>query len=334
MDRDEMENKIVVITGASSGMGRATALEFARNGNTVVLAARRKGALEVLAEECERIGGQALSVPTDVSKEDEVNAIARKAWDKFGRLDVWVNNAAVTLFGRLEEVPTDAVHKVLDTNLMGYIYGARAVLPYFREQGHGILINLSSVVGVVGQPYTVPYVVSKFAIRGLSLSLQQELADEKDIHVCSVLPAAIDTPLFQHGANYMGWAVKPLQPILHAQRVADIILSLARTPKKEVFVGLMGPIGVMARAVAPNAYDRFFRKIIYNQHFQDTPAEPTTGNLYHPMSDWASISGGWKEQNTMGSAIPLKHLLIAGAVIGALAAAFYSNTKRKISHTA
>ncbi|HET6518579.1 MAG TPA: SDR family NAD(P)-dependent oxidoreductase, partial [Geminicoccaceae bacterium] len=120
------------------------------------------------------------------------------------RIDVWVNNAAVTLFGRLEETPPEVFDRVIRTNLFGYIYGARAVVPYFREQGSGTLTNVSSIVAYAGQPYTSAYVMTKAAIRVFGECLRQELLDAPDIHVCTVLPASSDTPLFQHGANYTG----------------------------------------------------------------------------------------------------------------------------------
>ncbi len=132
---------VVVITGASSGIGRATALAFARRGATVVVAARREQALRGVATECEQLGGRALAVPTDVTDEAAVRSLARRAVESFGRVDVWVNNAAVGLFGRFEDTPLEAYRRVIETNLFGYIYGARAALPIFREQGSGVLIN-------------------------------------------------------------------------------------------------------------------------------------------------------------------------------------------------
>lgn len=141
-------DKVIVITGASSGIGRATALEFARNGASVVLAARCKEALESLAEECNRIGGRALAVQTDVCKEDDVKRLTEKAIGEMGQVNVWVNNAAVTLMGPFEETPIEDIRKVIDTNVMGYIHGAHAILPYFREQGVSHFGSLSNKVTV------------------------------------------------------------------------------------------------------------------------------------------------------------------------------------------
>ncbi|MEU4712374.1 SDR family NAD(P)-dependent oxidoreductase [Micromonospora purpureochromogenes] len=170
-----VRDAVVVITGASSGIGRATALAFADKGAAVVLAARREEALAEVAAECAQRGVQALVVPTDVTDPVAVEALGRRAAERFGRIDVWVNNAAVTVFGPFEETPLQDIRRVLDVNVMGYVHGARTALPYLREQGQGVLVNVSSIVGVVSQPYTHAYVMAKFAIRALSASLRQEL---------------------------------------------------------------------------------------------------------------------------------------------------------------
>jgi short-subunit dehydrogenase len=192
------------------------------------------------------------------------------------RIDVWVNNAAVTLFARIEEAPYEAYRKVLETNLFGYIHSARAVLPYFRKQGSGTLINVSSVVGKPGSPFVSAYTISKFGIVGLSESLRMELQDAPDIHVCTVLPASIDTPLFQHAANFMGRAVKPLEPIYSADQVANAIVDLARRPRREIMVGNAGRIQALMHAIAPGLIERRYAKQVEKNHFQDKPAPEST----------------------------------------------------------
>ncbi len=312
---------VVVITGASSGIGRATALAFAEKGSTVVLAARREEALAMLAQECEQRGGKALVVPTDVSREEAVQALALKTYDTYGRIDIWINNAAVSLFGIFDETPLEDIQKVIQTNLFGYIYGAHAVLPYFKRAGRGTLINVSSMVGMTAQPYTAAYTTSKFGIRGLSLGLAQELAEEKQIHVCTVYPSVIDTPIFQQAGNYLGKAVKAPDPVIPAKEVAKTIVQLVASPKHEVVVGHTGKLSRMARLIAPELFDKKFRKTIAQKHFKDQPQETTQGNLYEPNPTWTSVSGGWptakvKDIPVSGKAILFGTLALSGFMIG------------------
>src|SRR5690606_9278974 len=145
-------------------------------------------------------------------REDDVQALAQRTLTEHGHIDVWVNNAGVTLFGSLEDAPLEEHRRVIDTNLWGAIHGARAVVPVFRRQRRGVLVNVGSVLSKIGQPFVPSYVISKFGLRGLSEALRFELADEPDIHVCSVLPYAMNTQHFQSGANYIGWQPRAMPP--------------------------------------------------------------------------------------------------------------------------
>jgi short-subunit dehydrogenase len=289
-----LRNAVVVITGASSGIGRAAALEFAHKGAAVVVAARSRAQLQEVAEQCERLGGRGFAFPVDVREESQVADLARQAIETFGRIDVWVNNAAVTLFGRAEEIPIEACRQVMETNFFGYLHGARAVIPHFREQGRGVLINVSSMVGKVGQPFTSMYVSSKFAINGLSECLRMELMDAPDIKVCTVLAGSIDTPLFQHGANYTGRAIKPMDPVYSAAKAADTIVRLAMHPRREAYVGSAAAMLHLTRTVAPSWTEKMVAGQVNRDHFQERPATNNPGNLEAPMPEWNSISGRWR----------------------------------------
>jgi short-subunit dehydrogenase len=295
-----LNEAVVVITGASSGIGRAAAMEFAKQGSSLVLAARREEALGTLARDCEVLGARAIAVRTDVTDESQVEQLAQKAKDTFGRIDVWVNNAAVTAFGNFEELPPDVFRRVVETNFFGYVYGARAAMRRFREQGSGVLINNASMVGKAGAAYLTAYSASKWAIVGFSDALRQEVIDEDDIHVSTVLPASIDTPLFQQAANYMGRAIKPMNPTYDATTVAKAIVKLTQHPMKEVHSGGAGLAMAVQRTMNPGGFDRIAAKAVREDHFADKPAPPTPGNLWDPMPEYTGISGGW------GSNVPLQ----------------------------
>jgi len=292
MARD-LSNSVVVVTGASSGIGRATALAFARAGSRVVLAARGEQALREAAADCQRAGAEALAVPTDVRDAGAVQRLAEQARERFGRVDVWVNNAGVTLLGRFEDAPPDLWREVLETNFFGTVNGARAALPLLRSSG-GTLINTGSVNSRVGAPYASAYVASKFAVRGFAECLRDELRGQ-GVDVCTVLPASIDTPLFQHAANFAGRRVKPLRPVLRPERVAAAIARCAKRPRREAVVGFSGRQLIAFHDLALPLFERVMSRNVEREHFQQRPAPPSAGNLREPDTGWTGVTGGWRE---------------------------------------
>lgn len=295
----DLRDKVVVITGASSGIGRAAAQAFAAAGARLALAARNQSALTVAARECVEAGGEAggdaIAVPCDVTDAEQVLHLAETARQHYGRIDVWVNDAGVHLLGRVDEVPLEDFRQVVDVNLMGTVHGCRAALPVFRSQGAGVLINIGSMAGTMGQPYAAAYVASKWAVRGLSEALRMEVMDQPGIQVCAVLPPSIDTPLFQHAANYAGRAVQPIPPVYSPEQVAETIVAVARRPVRETFIG-MGRLTAMAHAVAPGATERLMSRAASRHHFQQRPSGPYQGNLYTPQAD--SVHGGWGSESS------------------------------------
>jgi len=220
---------VTVITGASSGNGAAIARHMAQRGATVVLAARGQEGLERIERECVELGARTLVVPTDAGHEEQIEALAAKAVESFGRIDVWVNCAAVLAFGPVEDIPGADLEKIVRTNLLGYLWGTRVALRQFREQGRGVLINISSVLGTVGSPYVAAYSATKWAVRGMTECVRDELRDSPHIHACTVLPAALDTPIFRNAANYSGLQPRAPEPIYSPERVAAAVVSLIRT---------------------------------------------------------------------------------------------------------
>jgi NAD(P)-dependent dehydrogenase (short-subunit alcohol dehydrogenase family) len=280
-----LRDKVVVITGASSGLGRASAVELARRGCRVVLGARREDALEETARLCREAGGEAHVVETDVTNEEEVRALADRALAIAGRIDAWVNNAGVTSFGALEDGPFDVHRRVIETNVFGSMYGARAVIPIFKRQGEGILVNVSSTLGKVGQPYVPSYVVSKFAVRGLSETLRTALADHPDIHVCTLLPFAFESPHFESGANRMGLDAHPMPPTQSPEKVARALVSLLERPRREVHVPSYARVGIALHALMPEVVERAILHIVREWHFGFAGERPKKGNLFAPPSD-------------------------------------------------
>jgi NAD(P)-dependent dehydrogenase (short-subunit alcohol dehydrogenase family) len=310
-----MHPSVAVVTGASSGIGRATALELARRGTSVVAVARREEALKDVASACRRLGVPAFDAPADVTDEEAVRGVARAAVERFGRVDLWVNNAGVTLFARFEEAPSDLYRRVIETNLFGSVHGARAAIPVFREQGGGMLVNVASVFGAIGAPYLSAYVLSKWAIRALGECLRQELVDAPNIHVCTVLPASTDTPLFQQAANYTGWSIVPLRPIYSPERVARVVVRLPERPRREVTIGLAGRGSLLGRTLAPGLTERLTGRLVARFHFEDQPAERTDGNLHEPIAELALLDGGWRQSNrrrfTLAGAAAAAPVLVA-----------------------
>lgn len=286
----------VVITGASSGIGRATAEAFAHAGIRLVLAARRAEALQATAAVCRQHGAEVLVVPTDVT---DAHAVSRLAADAAefggGRIDVWVNNAGVGAVGKFEETPIEAHDQVVRTNLLGYMHGAYAVLPYFKRARAGTLINTVSLGAWAPAPYAVSYTASKYGLRGFSEALRLELTQCPDIHVCDIFPAVVDTPGFRHGANYTGRELKPPKPLHDPRAVARAIVRTARNPRRtSTAVGIVATVARVANAIAPSAVRSLSSRVVEG-YFARAPQVPMTdGNLFEPSAGSMDVEGGWR----------------------------------------
>jgi short-subunit dehydrogenase len=314
-----MDDLTVVITGASSGVGRATAHAFARRGADLVLTARAAGPLEDTAAECESLGGRAVVAPAEVTSPESMRRVADIAVGRFGGLDVWVNNAGLGAVGRFHEVPMEAHRRVIETNLLGYLHGAHAALPHFIKQEQGVLINNVSIGGFIPTPYAAAYAASKFGVRAFSNGLRQELRDWPDIHVCAVYPFFMDTPGVQHGANYTRRALQPAPPVYAPEMTAEAIVSLVERPRRQVMVGAVARLAKLEYQLAPRLVEWGLARFTeaYLQRAERSPV--TAGNLYDPMPERAAVHGGWRWSAPRGATLALG--LIGAVAAGAMLAA-------------
>lgn len=306
-----LREAVVVVTGASSGIGRAAALRLAGRGSSLALCARSVAPLREVAAECEALGAATLQRALDVADEAAVERFAAATVERFGRIDVWVNNAAVMAYGPFEEIPSAVFRRIVETNLMGQVHGARAALPRFRNQRSGVLINMSSVWGRVSSPQVTPYIVSKNAVRAFSECLSGELAGEPDINVATIAPQAVDTPIFEHAGNYSGRRVHPIPPILDVEAVAAGIEACAESPKREVNYGRSGRALEILYAIAPRLYCRLAHRAFVRGTMSKEPAPPSAGNVL-ASSDPHRPAGGWRERRRPA----LRRAILAAAVGG------------------
>ncbi|WP_197038325.1 SDR family NAD(P)-dependent oxidoreductase [Billgrantia saliphila] len=284
-ERHKIDASTYVVTGASSGIGRQVALELARYGANVVLAARRTELLEQVAGEVRSTGGEALAVTTDVSDPQDVTRLAELAVERFGRIDVWINNAGVTAVGRFRDIPVEDHARLVDVNLKGVIYGSHVALRQFDAQGGGTLVNIGSLLSQVPLANQASYSASKAAILSLGRAINEELrldgADD-DIRVVTILPWAVDTPIWEHAANYSGRDPR-LRPMDEPERVARIIVEASLGSRAEVAVGWKAR-GVRLVNRAFPGITRWAAANVYQSQLNDASAEPVTqGALHEPM---------------------------------------------------
>jgi NAD(P)-dependent dehydrogenase (short-subunit alcohol dehydrogenase family) len=298
MAEKNLNGRVVVITGASSGFGKGAARRFAELGATVVLAARRDVLLDEVARECEAAGGKASAIATDVSCQADMLKLADSAVGEYGAIDVWVNNAGAGALGRFEDVPLEDHVKVIETDLLGTLYGSYFAMQQFRRQGNGTLINVASVIGKVPAPYFASYAAAKHGVVGLSASLRQELSEDQidTIRVCTVMPTTFDTPFFEHAAQYTGHEASPIPPTYDPKEVVDTIVKLATDPEDEVSVGTAAKVSTFAHRLFPGVVEKMMARQTRKAEFDKAnPGPENSGSLHEPMPSGTGVKGGWKK---------------------------------------
>ncbi|MER7458545.1 SDR family oxidoreductase [Micromonospora sp. NPDC126480] len=317
-----LADAVVVVTGASSGIGTATAYALASRGAAVVLAARSDPALRQVAQRCRELGGRALVVPTDVTDPAAVQRLAARAAEEFGHLDGWVNNAAVAAVGLFDEIPVEEFRRVLEVNLLGTAYGIRAALPHLAAAGGGVIVNNASVLAEVAMPYQSAYNATKHGIRGLADTIRQELrvTGRGDISVCTVLPATIDTPYYRHAANHSGRELTPPPPVYPPEVVAHTIVRMLRRPRREAYAGGAARLIGLQWRVAPALAERVLGWYAHRTQFGPAARLDSSGNVFTPDAA-AEHEGGWHGRRRhlvrMGTALGLA---AAGTAVGTVAA--------------
>lgn len=277
-----LDQQVIVITGASSGIGLATAELAAREGAKLVLTARSEGALEEIARCLNEAGGDAIAVSADVSEWEQVEKIAQAAIEHFGRIDTWVNNAGVGMFGRLDELNEGDSRRLFDTNFWGVVNGSLVALPHLRSSG-GALINLGSEVSETVVPLQAMYSASKHAVKGFTdgLRVEIEVVDGAPVSITLIQPTAVDTPFPQHAKNYMEKEPKLPTPMIEPQQVAEAILDAAVHPRRETKVGAMSKLDTGLAKFIPSLGDKMAAKQVNRQQYDESPRNPD-GALYQP----------------------------------------------------
>jgi NAD(P)-dependent dehydrogenase (short-subunit alcohol dehydrogenase family) len=290
-----LPDQVLVITGASSGIGLVTAKRAAEQGAKVVLASRNQNDLETAVEDIHQIGGEAAYVVADVADPADVEKIAEKAIQTFGRIDTWVNNAGVALYGRVLDLDLEDMRRQLDVLYWGVVHGCRTAVPHLRENG-GALINVGSVLSDRSVPLQGNYCAAKHAVKGFTDALRMELeADGLPISVTLIKPTSIDTPFFDKAKSLLGVEPQPVPPVYAPDIVAQAILDCARTPVRELNVGGAGRAMTAAAGLAPRLADRVLEKTGFESQKTDIPARGRD-NLFQPMP----YDGGERGRNWQG----------------------------------
>jgi short-subunit dehydrogenase len=323
----KLNEQTIVITGASSGIGLVTARMAASRGARLVLAARSEDALRQLTDEIIGSGGDAIYVVADVGREEDVRRIADTAIRHFGGFDTWVNNAGVSVYGKLLEIPTDDMRRLFDTNFWGTVYGSLAAARHLRGRG-GAIINIGSTLSDRAIPIQGIYSASKHAVKGFTNALRMELeSDGAPISVTLIKPGAIDTPYPHHAKNYLEAEPTVPPPVYAPEVVAEAVLHCAEHPERDVFAGGSGKAISMTEKYAPRLTDKFMEWTMARMQKSDEPPRPREQNGLDKASGNLEERGGGHThvaetslytKASLHPVVTTALLLGAGLAIGAL----------------
>jgi short-subunit dehydrogenase len=293
-DQEEIAGKTFVITGASSGFGRGVALKLAASHANVVLAARRTQLLNEVATEVQSLGGTALVVATDVTDAEQMKHLAAATVERFGRIDVWINNSGVGAIGPFEEIPMEDHSRLTDINFKGVIFGSHVAMKQFRLQKFGTLVNIGSIDSEVPLAYQASYAATKAGVLSLGRTLNEEirLSGAKRIRVATVMPWAADTPWWNHAANYSGHAPR-MEAMDDPQKVVNAIVWVSLHPKEELAVGWKAKMAYVSHHLMPDLTERLSADISRKEQMEKgAETSPTKGTLYTPLESGTQVDGG------------------------------------------
>jgi short-subunit dehydrogenase len=335
-----LDEQVIVITGATSGIGLVTARMAAERGAKLVLAARNADALQKLTEEINIRDGEAIYVSANVGDEGDIKKIAAEALNKFGNFDTWVNNAGVSIYGKMEDVETGDFHRLFATNFWGVVYGSLVAARNLKQFG-GAIINIGSTLSDVSIPLQGMYCASKHAVKGFTDALRLELeAEEAPISVTLVKPGAIDTPYIEHAKNYMDVEPAPPPPLYAPETVAQTILYCAENPVRDIFVGAGGRMLALAGEYAPRLTDVYMENTMLGSQKSDQPVNGRKKeSLWDAPDNSLSERGGYEGHVAESSVYTTAALhpaitgtVAAGAALALGAGLAYSLVKRNQNH--
>lgn len=293
-----LDQQVIVLTGASSGIGRETARQLGTKGATLVLAARNPEGLEETASLVREAGGKSSAVITDVSDWEQVNRLAQEARGLFGTVDTWINNAGIALYSEVEEATPDEMKRVIDVNLMGTIYGCMAAIKLMRDEGEGTIINLSSVLARRSVPMQSAYCAAKHGVTGFTEAFRLELErSHPGIRLVEIMPSSINTPLFSHARSRMGVHPMPIPPIYDPSVVAGVMVHACEHGGREYVAGGAGKIFEVGERLSPSAIDAYLRQGERGVRQQQTDS-PDDGrdNLFSPSEGRGDTRGPWTDE--------------------------------------
>ena len=316
-----LAEQVVVVTGASSGLGRAVARGAAERGARVVVTARSAEALDNCVRELEAFGAQALAVPADHAVEDEVHQVVERALDRFGRIDTVVASAFVSVFGEFEQLKMDELRRVLDVNFLGRIYLLQAVLPHLRET-RGTFVDINSALAYRGIPLQAPYCATKAALRGFLESVRvEQRKHETGVDICVVLPGAINTPHFGRVRQKIGYRPQPVPPIYQPEPFAEAVLHCAEHPVRELPVGWGAQKLLWGQKLAPRVADWVLVRTGWQgQHTGEPKPIGAPDNLFETLPGDPGAHGGFDDRardSTLWTSLRLRRWLVGGAVAAA-----------------